>query len=80
MYAHDKRVRIGGGVRVVDPCIDLLGDREPISRLAAAESQGPDVRPDIRLQALAEQLQTLEAELETMVTHWIELSELDDKK
>jgi len=30
----------------------------------------------IRLQALAEQLQTLEADLETMLTRWIELSEL----
>jgi ATP-binding cassette subfamily F protein uup len=40
---------------------------------AKINSSGSDY---IRLQALAEQLQTLEAELETMVTRWIELSEL----
>jgi len=34
----------------------------------------------VRLQVLAEQLQTLEAELETMLTRWFELSELAGEK
>ena len=44
---------------------------------AKINSSGSDY---VRLQALAEQLQTLEAELETMLTRWFELSELGGKK
>ncbi len=52
MHAHDQRVGIGRGVRVVEPGIDLPGDRKSVPRLVAAESQGLDVRTHIRLQAL----------------------------
>jgi ATP-binding cassette subfamily F protein uup len=44
---------------------------------AEISSSGSDY---VRLQALAEQLQTLEADLETILTRWFELSELGGEK
>ena len=44
---------------------------------AEINSSGSDY---VRLQALAEQLQSLEAELETIMTRWFELSELAGEK
>ena len=52
MYIHDQRVGIGRSVQVVEPDIDLPGDRKAVPRLVATESQGLDVRTNIRSQAL----------------------------
>jgi ATP-binding cassette subfamily F protein uup len=52
--------------------VETLEARKAILQ-AEINASGSDY---VRLQALAEQLQTLEVELETILTRWFELSEL----